>query len=152
MLPALAEIAEMETRLGKAIPTNQVARAQSALLDASTLVRSEVGQTWVDAERQLTDIPDVARMVTLAVALRAYQGESIPGVPGLGERMVRSPNERPVYLTSAEKRALASLAGNSGVFTLSTTRGGDPFDTVFVPAAPDSDGWVPFIAAADDVP
>ena len=72
MLPALATIEDLEPLL----PANtdvDTARANAALLAASTLVRSHTFQSWVAAD-DLTEVvaPDAVIQATVFIAIRVY--------------------------------------------------------------------------------
>lgn len=145
MLPPLTTLEELEARLDD-LPSREIGRAEAALSDASTLVRTEVGLTWVDAEGALTAVPDVAVMVTLQCARRAFVGEVFRGNDLDGTPFVESTIGRPLYLSKSEKAALATITGNSSLFSVDVTRGDlDYFDSTYVSAGSDSDGLVPFI-------
>lgn len=145
MLPSLATLEDLEARLDD-LPNREIARAEAALSDASTLVRTEVGLTWVDADGELTTVPDVAVMVTLQCARRAFVGEVFRGQDLEGTPFVESAIGRPLYLSKSEKAALATITGNSSLFSVDVTRGDlDYFNAAYIGAEPDSDGLVPFI-------
>lgn len=123
MLPALATVDELSVRLSSPVRDADHGRAEAALGDASTLVRSETGLTWVDESDALeADIPDVVVTVVLACARRAFTGEVFRGSDLDGTSFVESPIGRPLYLTAAEKHALMDAidGGGSGAFTIST--------------------------------
>lgn len=69
MLPALATFSDFAARFGT---DADATRVQAILLDASTVVRSAAGLTWVDEDNALSGVPDEAVTVTLWVAKRAY--------------------------------------------------------------------------------
>lgn len=125
MLPPLATSEELSARLGHGFDGDEVLRADAILDDASTLVRSEAGFTWVDEEEALEDVPDVAVTVTLAAAQRAFRNPD--GLLGetLGSYSYRAADGTlpGVYLTEAEIRMLRRLAGGS-VQTVRTARPG----------------------------
>jgi hypothetical protein len=72
MLPLLATLDELEVRVGENV--TDAARAEAILAAASTLVRAEVGRTWVDAAGDLVDdIPDAISQVVVEVAARVWR-------------------------------------------------------------------------------
>jgi hypothetical protein len=111
----LATIADLEVRLGEPIGSlegTDLARAQAALSDASTLVRLECGASWADP----TEVPEGVWLVTVGVALRVYRNPS-----GLRSETVGdySWSTDPAGTLTADERALLKAAmasaGGAGV-------------------------------------
>ncbi len=127
-LPAFAEIADLEARMG---PAGDATRAQAALDDASSAIRDAAGKTWVDAEGALalpddpaSTVADTLTRVCCAVARRILEnpdGASTESVGAFSHSFSNSSND--VYLTSAERRAVRRAAGVSGLRSIPTTRG-----------------------------
>lgn len=131
MLPALATLEQLADRLGMAVDELNEARAQAALDDASVLVRSETGFTWVDAEGELIeDVPDIAVAICLAVAKRAYENPSGATQKTVGDVSVTYP-ETSAYLTLDERRVLSRLRSTGALWTIATTRG-DEMETTYI--------------------
>jgi hypothetical protein len=121
-LVPLATVEDMETRLGKAIPEGlERDRAQALLADASTLVRHEVGRTWVDAEGDLENVPDVAVMTAISAAIRAWYNPSQIESAQLGAVSIRYGD---VWLTAVERDRLGTLnTGRAGTLSLELKHG-----------------------------
>lgn len=110
-LPALATLDDLQRRLGGPITeAGERDRAVALLSDASTLVRHEAGRTWVDAEGELTAVPDLAMTITLAVAVRAFNNPNQDESAQLGAFSVRYAD---VWLTRAEADRLNGLTNGS---------------------------------------
>lgn len=125
-LPAFAEIEELVDRIPDGIEVEDYPRAQAALADASSLIRSEAGATvvatWI-ASDELTDaVPEIIKTVTLRSALRVFvnpteETQSTTG-PYSSSRVANA------YLTATEKAMIARAAGRvSGIGVITTTRG-----------------------------
>lgn len=145
-LPAFASVADLAARTPGGISDDDEARAQAALDDASSKIRAEAGESWVDAngDLDLPDDPDWAAdaivRITLAVARRAMENPEGLTQESLGPYSESRSNASPdVYLTTAEKRDIAKIVGGtSGLWTLGTTRD----DSSVVSDLPSFDGDV----------
>lgn len=134
-LPPLALVPDLEARLVAPITDpHQRERAESLLADASALVRWEAGRDWVDDVGQLTTVPDIAFMITLQAALRAFYNPAQVSSQQLGAASVRYGD---VWLTSAERNRLADLGGTRGNMQSIQMSGGYGFE------GPENLGWVP---------
>ena len=122
-LPPLASIAAFEKRLGLApgsLQGSDRARAEAALEDASALVRSEAGKSWVDEEGNVTAPPAVVT-VTLKAARREYMNPNGFQSEQTGPFMYTLPRgETGVYLTEPEKQIVRRAAGKLGIGTITT--------------------------------
>lgn len=134
MLPAFASVEQFAVRVPGGVSDDDRPRAQGAVDHASTLVRAETGQAWVDAEGALA-LPagddawkaDVLVNVTFGAALRSFlnpqnvtgESEAVDGYNHAEQFANASPD---VYLTASEKRQLASVTPSGGLFVVSTTR------------------------------
>lgn len=116
-LPALAELEDMEARLGVSLEAESAdgERALAALEDASALVRAEGGKDWLDEHDELTDdLPAIVKQVTLAAALRAYRNPDGASQTSIGDVSVSFSGRGrvgSVYLTQDERRAVKAAAG-----------------------------------------
>lgn len=149
--PALAEVGELEARLGHEL--DQVERAESVLDGASIRVRRASGRLWlllgsggalVTPHVVDPELPEIVWDITLTCAERAvrnpdgfssesagdysYQRVGIPG--GVGG----------LYLTDAEREELRQFWPDSdrrvaGLWTLSTTRNEWPDTTYWMPTS-----------------
>lgn len=133
-LVPLTSVDELERRLGKTIPDGaERDRADALLSDASTLVRHAAGATWVDAEGDLTDVPDLAVTITIAAAIRAWFNPAGVTAQQLGAVSVRYAD---VWLTGKETDQLAQMTRQS-VQSIELEHGfGFKGDT--------NAGWVPY--------
>lgn len=145
--PALAEVSELEARLGldaETLTGADLARAKAALADASALVRDEARREFTDDDGNLV-VPDAVRRVVLGAALRTYrnpEGELSQTV-GPFRRDLKA-SEVGVYLTDAERDIVRRYrpTPSGGVWSLSYTRDGDDVsDTLWLD---DSYGFEPF--------
>lgn len=110
--PALASLEALEERFGRTFSEQEALRAQAALDDASALVRSHAGQTWVEDD-ELTAVPDIIVSVTLASALRGFQVPA--GVTEMKIGNVSYTFERSgVYLTDEELGMVTGASDEAG--------------------------------------
>lgn len=130
MLPPLATLDELEVRIGQ---QDEAARAEAVLRDASSLVRSEAGKTWVNDTNVVTGVPDMVVTLVLKVAKRAIDNpEGLTGETYPEYAWRKDGAEDGVYLTDKECRIARKLGGKSGLWTQQTTRRSCDTDTVFV--------------------
>lgn len=145
MLPALANVADLETRLGldeDTLTGPDLARAQAALDDASALAREEARRTWVTDTGEV-DAPGAVIRVVLGAALRNYRNPegAISETKGPFSRTLRAA-ETGVYLTEAEQAIIRRYRpSNRALWTQPTTRDGEGADTLWME---DSFGFEPF--------
>lgn len=125
-LPPLANLHALQDRLGRndlvddhgAPIAPEGVRAQAALEDASSLVRTEAGRTWTDEAHATLDanVPDVVVSVTLAAAQRAFNNPQGATQASLGDVSVsfsRDGSAGTVFLTKAEQRAVRKAGGRN---------------------------------------
>lgn len=152
MLAPLASIPAFEARLRRALTEEELPAAEASIDDASTLVRTTSGRTWVDA--QGTPDPRVAWIV-LASALRGfrnpegYQSETVGSWTGVQAGRADDLASA-VYLTRHERDALRALMGAGGIVSVPVVRpeylGGG--ETVYVPVDYGGDP-MPFLTEED---
>src|SRR5690606_16028610 len=131
MLPALADLAALSARVPGGIPAEAEARAESALEDASALVRDECGQDSVADPGEL-DAPAAVVRVVLGVAGRDFMNpdgarSDTETVGPHSRTMVRPDDQTGLYLTDQE-RAICNkyrTGAGGGLRTISTTRRSD---------------------------
>jgi hypothetical protein len=141
-LPALADLTALAGWLGEEIPPGDT-RAATALGAASTLVRSETGQTWVDATSgDLTAVPDAVQVVTVQVAARLWRNPGGVVQDTTGPFTVRWAEAagQGLYLTSTEKAVLAPFRLRRPLWTQRAGKDDDYLtdiatDTVYVDVA-----------------
>lgn len=123
-LPAFASLDDFGVRLPGGLADADVPRAQAALDDASTEIRSEAGQAWESAPEDPSWAADALMRICCAVARRSFTNPDGVTQSSLGSYSESVSNASPdVYLTAAEKRTIARIAGRTtGLWTLSTTR------------------------------
>lgn len=109
-LPALVTVADLEALLGVTIDDSD-ARARQVLSMASAQVRSVVGLTWVDADGNLTPVPELAKVITVAAAARAWANPT--GARSSTAGPFGATWDGGVMLTGDEREALASLITDS---------------------------------------
>ena len=131
MLPPLASLTDFTNRLGRPVgSTEDAARAEAALVDASSIVRVEAGTTWMnDAGTALGAVPDAIATVVLAVARRVFDNPEGLINESLGSYAAGMANPTSdVYLKASERATIAKVVNpGGGIGTLSTTRG--PLET-----------------------
>lgn len=126
-LPAFARVEDLAARRPGGVLEGDRPRAQAALDDASTLIRTEVGKDWVnetDPTKLAADVPAIFLTVACHAAKRAIdnpegvQSEAL--AQGYSASYANSSSD--VYLTKAETAKVRKGAGLSNVWTLPTTR------------------------------
>jgi hypothetical protein len=153
MLPALATVADLEARLGldpDSLAGSDLARARAALVDASTLVRTEARRTWVDDAGVIT-APDVIVRVVLGAAMRNYTNPDGVIQEAVGPFSRRYADDSTgVYLTRAELELIRRFRPSGGdLWTLRTERDGVDAETIWYS---DTFGTEPFpLASTNDV-
>jgi hypothetical protein len=136
MLPALAEVSDMEARLGHPITEpDEIIRAQTLLDDASALIRFEANQTWMDTTQEppvLGPVPDYILTLTVRAAMRGWYNPAEIESTQLGAVSVRYGT---AWLTNSERQQLALLNRGQGLQGI-TLKPGFGFDG-------GTSGWVP---------
>lgn len=124
MVPPLVRLSDVEARLGETYDAAEIARPMAIVDDASALVRTEAGQTWLDGNGELTAVPPTIAAVTLRVAIRAIENpEGFTNESGGDYSYTRKGVEDGVYLTNREIRMIRKAAGKAGLWTQPVTRG-----------------------------
>jgi len=135
-LPALAQVSDMEARLGHTIDdANEQVRAQALLDDASALIRFEANRTWMDDTVDppvLGVVPDFVVSLTAQAALRGWFNPAGIESAQLGAVSVRYGG---AWLTTAERSQLALLNRGQGLQQV-LLQPGFGFDGA-------TSGWVP---------
>jgi hypothetical protein len=115
-LPALAQVSDMEARLGHTIDdATERTRAQALLDDASALIRFEANRTWMDDTVDppvLGPVPDFVVSLTAQAALRGWFNPAGIESAQLGAVSVRYGG---AWLTNAERAQLALLNRGQGL-------------------------------------
>jgi len=108
-LPTLATVADLASWVGEPIDDGN-SRAQRLLVAASARVRSFTGQTWLDSEGALTEVPDEVHTVTLQVAERKWRNPSgsVHETAGPFSNRWSERAADGIYLTEDEKSMLDS--------------------------------------------
>lgn len=151
-LPPLAGLEDLSARLGLTLESGSPdeARAAAALADASALIRSVAGQTWVDGEDSgaalADDLPDIVVTITLAVAGRAYRNPAGTTQAAVGDVSVSfgtQPGGGSIFLTREEERQIRRAGGSSSVGSVS-------MDTEILAPGSDDPLWAP--TQGEDIP
>jgi hypothetical protein len=109
MLPPLATLPQLEARLGRTLTVAaEIDRANALLEDASSLVRFEAGEDWVETT------------ITLAASVRAWFNPAQVQSEQLGAAMVRFGD---VWLTGAEADRLGRLGDDATLHSVELTPG-----------------------------
>lgn len=148
-LPSLVDLQALAAWLRRADFAGDEATWAQAVLDAaSTRVRSETGQSYVDGET-LTEVPDPVATVTLLVAARAWRNPKgvIHETAGPYSARYAEAVAQVVFLTDSDLAMLvdAKATARPALWTMGTTRGEVETGTVFVPDAGGGDP-IPWIA------
>lgn len=139
----LVDIDTFADWLGQSLD-EEIPRAEAVLSRVSALVRSQAGRTWVGEE-----VPDEVGAVVLEVATRVWNKGVVS--ESVGSYSVRYADRvaAGLYLTAEERSILGKYRANArGLWSLSTTRGDDYGDTVWVPVV-GSDNLFPFLTSED---
>lgn len=127
-LPALATIAQLETRLGVPVGSLagvELAQAQALLEDASELVRAETGKSWVD-EDNLPIAPGPVQTIVCQIVIRYLKnpdGYTSESEDGYTWRREGTDVDGGLYLTDQERRLLSRYStSNGGLYTIPTTK------------------------------
>ena len=138
-LPPLADVDMLAAWVGQDVLDPR--RAEAVLSAASAVVRAEAGQTWTDDAGAPLEVPDDVAAVVVQVAARVWHNPA-----GLQSVTVDDATRRwsdsggaGLYLTDGERAILAryrEAGAPSGLGVLSTTRGEETLDTLYVPTEP----------------
>lgn len=132
MLP-LADITDIEARLGRTFSGDELTRVEALLDDASALVRDEAGLTWIDpGTGLLTTVPGSIRVVVLRSVERAVRNPQGFSAESAGDYSYQRNNVEPgVYLTDSERQVIRRATGRTGLWTQPVTRGDEYLATVW---------------------
>lgn len=122
-LPPLAEVDDLEKRLGRTLSDEEKVRAAGAIEDASALVRLEARRDFFGTS---TVVPGAIRAVVLRVARREFSNPDSRTNRQIGPfSETYASGSGTAYLTDEERDIVTRFrpAGTSGLWTLSTTRG-----------------------------
>lgn len=132
MLP-LADITDIEARLGRTFSGDELTRVEALLDDASALVRDEASLTWIDpGTGLLTTVPGSIRAVVLRSVERAVRNPQGFSAESAGDYSYQRTNVEPgVYLTDGERQVIRRATGRTGLWTQPVTRGDEYLATVW---------------------
>lgn len=132
MLP-LADITDIEARLGRTFSGDEHTRVEALLDDASALVRDEASLTWIDpGTGLLTTVPGSIRAVVLRSVERAVRNPQGFSAESAGDYSYQRTNVEPgVYLTDSERQIIRRATGRTGLWTQPVTRGDEYLATVW---------------------
>ncbi len=141
-LPPLVGFSKLVARLGYTPEDEERTRADSILLETSSLIRDVAGTTWTnESTNALLAVPHRVRQIALSVAYRAFTNPEALTQRSIGDssksfdRSKREGGES-VYLTEAEEKAIQKAAGASGMVQVTLTSAynngtlSDPWDEV----------------------
>lgn len=131
--PALAEVQDLEYRIGREFGVHELSRVEAVLDDASALVRDEAGRTWVDdITGNLTSVPASIRAVVLRVAERVMRNpQGFKSESGGDYSYQRADGAVGVYLTDQERQIIRRAIRRPGLWTQPTERGDCDVWTLF---------------------
>lgn len=126
--PTLATVENLSDWIGEPIIEEvDTKRADLCLRIASSLVRDEVGKSWLKDDGTLADVvPEAAHLVTLYCASRVYDNREAQRQGGVddyqGSWVVP---EAGAFLTASERQMLSGLRGSAfgGLGSVATTKG-----------------------------
>jgi hypothetical protein len=124
----LATVDDVAARLGQTLdPTDPQVLAR--LGDASEIVRAYAGETWLDDEGDLDDVPDAIPGVVAQMVERAARNPM--GV--VAEQKTAGPFQQQfsfgadaatrIYMTRNDKMVVRAAVGRTGIGTIATSRG-----------------------------
>lgn len=123
-LPSLASLTDLQVRLGRTLEGSEADRAQAALDDASTLVREESGQSWVDASNNVTAPAVLVRIVLQAAKREVTNPEGFVSETTGPFSATRDRDKIGAYLTEEEREIAGRYRATvTGLWTQPTTRG-----------------------------
>lgn len=132
MLP-LADVFDIEARMGREFDTDERVRVLALLDDASALVRDEAATTWIDPITSLLiAVPGSVRAVVLRAVERAVRNPQGFSAESAGDYSYQRTNVEPgVYLTDGERQIIRRAIGRTGLWTQPVTRGDEYLSTVW---------------------
>lgn len=104
-LPPLAGIGALRAWPSVVVTDDQIPAAEAVLARASSVVRRNAGKTFVDADGNLTDVPDGVAGIVVAAAARFWNNPNariMLTAGGITEQFSQA-IEAGVYLTQTEK-------------------------------------------------
>lgn len=119
MATDLATLAELQARLG--LPTlnaNDTGRAQGLIDDISALALVYGDSTWTYAT-----VPAAAKTIVLSAAVRGYRNPGGALIQTGDFQYAQVSGDSAGYLTDKEKSTLGTIAGRSGLSSLSLITG-----------------------------
>lgn len=127
--PPLATLDDFETWPGVVLASGQEQSAEAVLAAVSARVRDVAGETWVNDENELEDVPDAILGIVLGIALRVWVNPDAKSQTASGPFSVAW-TLGGLVLTPEEKAAITRATGGTlwpGIGTLATGRG--PLET-----------------------
>ena len=120
-LPSLATVDDIAARAPD-LQLDDTTQAEALLSDASALVRSYAGCTWVDDEGNLADVPEglpgIVAMIVIR-ALRIPEGVTQETIGNYSVSYAPNATDR-LYLSRADKAFLRRISGRGGAYSIST--------------------------------
>jgi len=137
LLPPLAKVSDLEARMKREFTTDEdLAEAESALDEASEIVREESRKAWVDPDdSSIVTAPRIVRIIVLRVAERKLRNPDGLSSETAGDYSYQRNGvgaDGGLYLTPWELEVLRRQAGLTGLWTQPTTRGDIYCDMVFL--------------------
>ena len=136
-LPPLATVRDLELRMKRTFDTDDdLSEAESALDEASEIVREESRNTWVSPEdATVITAPRIVKIIVLRVAERKLRNPDGLSSETAGDYSYQRNGVGPdggLYLTPWEVQVLHRQAGMTGLWTQPVTRGDLYADRVFM--------------------
>lgn len=130
--PSLADVQDLEYRVGREFGVQELGRVEAVLDDASALVRDEAGKTWIDESGNLMPVPASIRAVVLRVAERVIRNpQGFKQESGGDYSYTRADGAVGVYLTDQERQIIRRAIRKPGLWTQPTERGDCELWTLF---------------------
>lgn len=127
-LPPLADVRALELRMKRTFDSDEdLAEAESALDEASAIVRDESGNDWVSpADPTILAVPTIVKIITLRVAERKLRNPDGYSAETAGDYSYQRNGvgaDGGLYLTEWELKVLHRKVGKTGLWTQPITRG-----------------------------
>lgn len=135
VLPPLADIRDLELRMKRTFDSDgDLSEAESALDEASEIVREESGDTWISPLDSSVTAPRIVKIIVLRVAERKLRNPDGLSSETAGDYSYQRNGvgaDGGLYLTPWEIKVLHRQAGRTGLWIQPTTRGDTYCSMVF---------------------
>jgi Phage protein Gp19/Gp15/Gp42 len=135
-LPPLAEVVDLERRLGRTFDDDvELAEVESALDEASAIIRTEAGHSFVSPDDpSVSTAPTIVRQVCIRMVERKIRNPDGYSSESAGDYSYQRNGvgaDGGLYLTDTELRWIRKAGGNQGIWTMPVTRDDRYWEHVF---------------------